>query len=307
MVTRARPRPFLSQRQQEALAGWLFASPWMLGFLLFIAGPMVASVVLSLMRWDLLTPAKFVGLRNYRKLLTDDPLVFQSLKVSSIYAFASVPLNITLALFLAVLLNQKIRLMSLYRSIYYLPSVVGGIAVAVMWRTILGTRFGLINGMLRSIGVAGPSWLGDADWVLVSFVLMSLWGAGGSMLIYLGGLQGIPSALYEAAEVDGAGSWRRFIHITIPMMTPVIFFNAVMGIIGALQVFVGPFIMTGGGPHNSSLFLVLYLYRNAFQYFKMGYASALAWILFIYIMVLSALVVRSSGAWVHYEGSLKGR
>jgi len=307
MVTRARPRPFLSQRQQEALAGWLFASPWMLGFLLFIAGPMVASVVLSLMRWDLLTPAKFVGLRNYRKLLTDDPLVFQSLKVSSIYAFASVPLNITLALFLAVLLNQKIRLMSLYRSIYYLPSVVGGIAVAVMWRTILGTRFGLINGMLRSIGVAGPSWLGDADWVLVSFVLMSLWGAGGSMLIYLGGLQGIPSALYEAAEVDGAGSWRRFIHITIPMMTPVIFFNAVMGIIGALQVFVGPFIMTGGGPHNSSLFLVLYLYRNAFQYFQMGYASALAWTLFIYIMILSALVVRSSGAWVHYEGSLKGR
>lgn len=305
MVTRARPG--LSQRQREALAGWLFASPWMLGFLLFIAGPMVASIVLSLMKWDLLTPAKFVGLRNYRKLFTDDPLVFQSLKVSSIYAFTSVPLNISLALFLAVLLNQKIRLMSLYRSLYYLPSVVGGIAVAVMWRTILGTRFGLINGMLRSLGIEGPSWLGDANWVLVSFVLMSLWGAGSSMLIYLGGLQGIPSALYEAAEVDGAGGWRKFIHITVPMMTPVIFFNAVMGIIGALQVFVGPFIMTGGGPHNSSLFLVLYLYRNAFQYFKMGYASALAWILFVYIMVLSALVVRSSGAWVHYEGSLKGR
>lgn len=300
-------RLVLSQTQREAIAGWLFALPWALGFLLFVFGPMVASIVFSLLKWDLMTPAKFVGLRNYQKLLTNDPLVWQSLKVTTIYAFTSVPLTITFALFLAVLLNQKIKLLSLFRSLYYLPSVIGGIAVAVMWRTIFGTRFGLINGFLRIFDITGPSWLGSGDWVIVSFVIMSLWGAGGSMLIYLGGLQGIPTSLYEAAEVDGAGAWSKFVRITVPMMTPVIFFNAIMGIISALQIFVGPFIMTGGGPHNSSLFVVLYLYQNAFQFFKMGYASALAWVLFLYIMIYSILVVRSSDAWVYYEGTLKGR
>ncbi len=297
----------IRQRTREAIAGWLFTSPWIIGFLVFVLGPMLASIALALMRWDLLTPPKLVGLENFRKLLTDDPLVWQSFKVTSIYAFTSVPLSVSAALFIALLLNQKIKLLSLYRSIYYLPSVIGGVAIAVMWRTIFGTRFGLVNGFLRTLGIKGPSWLGDSKWVIVSFVVMSLWGAGRGMLIYLGGLQGIPTSLYEAAEVDGANAFRKFIHVTVPMMTPVIFFNAVMGLIGALQTFIEPFIMTGGGPHNASLFVVLYLYRNAFQYFKMGYASALAWMLFIYIMVLTALVIRSSSAWVYYEGSLKGR
>jgi multiple sugar transport system permease protein len=306
-VGATKPRRRGSLQRKEAIAGILLASPWILGFLFFIAGPMVASVVLSLMRWDLLTPPKWTGLSNYGKLLFDDPLVYQALKVTTIYAFSSVPLQVILGLLLAILLNQKIKLLSVFRSVYYLPSVIGGIAVAVMWRWIFGTRFGLLNAFLSYAGIEGPSWLGDAKWVLVSFVIMSLWGMGGSMLIYLGGLQGIPSALYDAADVDGAGTWAKFIHVTIPMMTPVIFFNMIMGIIGSLQQFVLPFMMTGGGPHDSSLFFVLYLYRNAFQFFQMGYASALAWVLFVYIMLLTLLVIRSSAAWVYYEGTLRGR
>lgn len=296
-----------SLRRREAIAGFLFASPWLLGFIVFIAGPMVVSIFLAFTRWDLFTSPRWVGLDNFETMLFDDPLVLQALKVTSIYAFASVPLQVVLGLVLATLLNQKIRLLSFYRSVYYLPSVIGGIAVAIMWRWILGTQFGMVNTLLRYVGIEGPSWLGDADWVLVSFIIMSLWGTGSTMLIYLGGLQSIPTELYEAADVDGAGSWTKFRHITVPMMTPVIFFNMIMAVIASLQEFVVPFIMTGGGPHNSSLFLVLYLYRHGFQYFQMGYASALAWLLFIYIMLLTALVLRSSSAWVYYEGSVKGR
>jgi multiple sugar transport system permease protein len=300
-------RRYGSLRRREAIMGYVFAAPWIIGFVLFIAGPMLASIALSFTSWDLLTPMRWVGFDNYNKLLFNDPLLYQSLRVTSIYAFVSVPLQVALGLVLAILLNQKIRALSFFRSVYYLPSVIGGISVAIMWRWILGTQFGMVNSLLRYAGIEGPSWLGDPKWVLVSFILMSLWGTGGAMLIYLGGLQGIPSELYEAADVDGAGPIPKFLRITVPMMTPVIFFNMIIGIIHALQEFVAPFVMTGGGPHNSSLFLVLYLYRNAFRLFQMGYASAIAWVLFIYIMILTALVVRSSSAWVYYEGSTKGR
>ncbi|MCY4526815.1 MAG: sugar ABC transporter permease [Anaerolineaceae bacterium] len=304
-------RPFLrlslSSRQSEALTGILMASPWILGFIIFIAGPMLISLYLSFTRWDLFTEPRWIGLRNYEQLFLRDAKFLLSLKVTTIYAFVSVPLQVSLGLVLANLLNQKIRLLGFFRTVYYLPSVIGGIAVAVMFRWIFGTQFGLINSMLASVGIQGPSWLGDPDLVLVSFILMSMWGAGASMLIYLGALQGIPSELYEAADVDGAGNLARFLRITVPMMTPVIFFNMIMGIITALQEFVLPFIMTRGGPANSSTFLVLYLYRNAFELFKMGYASAIAWIIFIYIMVLTVFIIRSSSMWVYYEGSLKGR
>jgi multiple sugar transport system permease protein len=268
---------------------------------------MIVSLYLSFTRWDLFTAPKWIGLDNYVNLLTDDASFIQSLKVTTIYAFVGVPLQVGLGLVLATLLNQNIRGLGLFRTIYYLPSVIGGIAVAVMFRWIFGTQFGLINGMLATVGIQGPSWLGDPNLVMISFIGMSMWGAGASMLIYLGALQGIPSELYEAADVDGAGTLAKFFRITVPMMTPVIFFNMVMGIIGGLQEFVIPFIMTGGGPADSSLFLVLYLYRNAFEFFKMGYASALAWLLFIYILILTVLILRSSSAWVYYEGSLKGR
>lgn len=305
--SRPLPRLSLSSRQSEALTGILMASPWILGFLIFIVGPMVISLYLSFTRWDLFTEPRWIGLRNYEQLILRDAKFLLSLKVTTIYAFVSVPLQVSLGLVLATLLNQKIRLLGFFRTVYYLPSVIGGIAVAVMFRWIFGTQFGLINGMLATVGIQGPSWLGDPDLVLVSFVLMSMWGAGASMLIYLGALQGIPTELYEAADVDGAGTLAKFFRVTVPMMTPVIFFNMVMGIITALQEFVLPFIMTRGGPANSSTFLVLYLYRNAFELFKMGYASAIAWIIFIYIMVLTIFIIRSSSMWVYYEGSLKGR
>ena len=297
----------MSSRRGEALTGILMASPWILGFLIFIVGPMIISLYLSFTRWDLFTEPRWIGLRNYDQLIFRDAKFLLSLKVTTIYAFVSVPLQVSLGLVLATMLNQKIRLLGFFRTVYYLPSVIGGIAVAVMFRWIFGTQFGLINSMLATIGIQGPSWLGDPDLVLVSFVLMSMWGAGASMLIYLGALQGIPTELYEAADVDGAGTLAKFFRVTVPMMTPVIFFNMVMGIITALQEFVLPFIMTRGGPANSSTFLVLYLYRNAFELFKMGYASAIAWIIFIYIMVLTIFIIRSSSMWVYYEGSLKGR
>ncbi len=294
-------------RRGEAIAGILMASPWIIGFLVFIAGPMIISLYLSLTRWDLFTAPKFVGLENYITLLTDDPTFIQSLKVTLIYSVVSVPLQVVVGLILATLLNQKIRFLGFFRSIYYLPSVVGGLSIAIMFRWIFGTQYGMLNGALAILGVKGPSWLGDPNWVMVAFILMSLWGSGAAMLIYLGGLQGIPTELYEAADVDGAGTIAKFMNITVPMISPVIFFNLIMGIISALQEFVLPFAMTNGGPANSSLFIVLNLYRNAFQFFQMGYASAIAWVLFLIILVLTVVVFRFSNAWVYYEGSVKGR
>nr|PZN58634.1 MAG: ABC transporter permease [Chloroflexota bacterium] len=302
-----RKRRTTHYRRAEAITGVLMASPWIIGFLVFVVGPMIYSLYLSMTRWDLFTPPRWIGLENYQQLLFNDPTFFQSLKITTIYAFVGVPLQVALGLVLATLLNQKIRFLSFFRSVYYLPSVIGGISVAIMFRWIFGTQFGLINSALRVIGIEGPSWLGDPNWVIVSFILMSLWGSGSSMLINLGALQNIPTELYEAADVDGAGTLAKFFRITIPMMTPVIFFNMVIGIIHALQEFVLPFVMTGGGPADASLFLVLYLYRNAFQFFQMGYASAIAWLLFFYILVLTLLIVRSSRAWVYYEGAIRGR
>lgn len=295
------------QRRAEAIAGYLMASPWMIGFLLFVAGPMVMSLYQSFTVWDMFSPPKWIGLENFRMLFQDDPDFQLSLRVTSIYAFVSVPLQVMLGLVLATLLNQKIRMRSVYRTIFYLPSVIGGISIAIMFRWVFGTQFGLLNNMLAMVGIEGPSWLGDPNWVLVSFILMSLWGSGASMLVYLGALQSIPTELYEAADVDGAGSLLKFFRITVPLVTPAILLNMVMGIIEALQEFTLPLMMTDGGPANSSMFLVLYLYRHAFQFFQMGYASAIAWVLFIYIMILTLLIFRSSNAWVYYEGSVKGR
>ncbi len=237
--------------------------------------------------------------------MIQDKLVWQALKVTTIYALTSVPLHIVFGMILAILLNFNLFGMRLYRTAFYLPSVLSGVAVALLWRWLFSPEFGLINLMLSYFGVRGPSWLGDEYWALPSLVLMSLWGVGAGAIIYLAGLQGIPTDLYEAAEVDGASNWKRLIHITLPMMTPVLFFQLVVGIINALQIFTQAFIMTSGGPNNATLFLVLYLYRNAFQYFRMGYASAIAWVLFLYILVLTIVVFRWSSAWVYYEGEMK--
>ncbi len=286
---------------RENLEGWLFASPWIIGFVLWTLGPMIASFALMFTEWDLVSPPTWTGLANVREMLRDS-VMLQSLKVTTIYAFMSVPLHLIVGLGLAMLLNTEIAGLRFYRTAFYLPSVLSGVAVALLWRWLFSPEFGLINLLLSYVGIQGPSWLGDPHWALPSLVLMSVWGVGAGTIIYLAGLQGIPTDLYEAAEVDGARGWARFRYITLPMMSPVLFFQFVTGLIAALQVFTQPFIMTNGGPNNATNFIMIQLYRNAFVYFRMGYASVIAWALFAYILILTLLVFRSSALWVHYEG-----
>ena len=291
-----------TNQQRETFFGWLFALPAIIGFVVFDIGPMVASVLISFTEWNGVTPPKWVGLSNYEEIIFRDDLFMLSLRITTIFAFVSIPLNLVTGFLLALLLNQKIRGQALMRTLYYLPSIVPLVAVAALWRWIFLKRFGLLDIGLAMMGIQAPDWLGDPQWVLPAFFVMGLWGVGGGMLINLAGLQGIPTDLYDAASIDGANALQRLINVTIPMMTPLILFNLVMGIIGGLQVFVVAFVMTGGGPSNASLFYMLHLYRNAFEYFRLGYGSSLALILFLYIIVLSALVFRSSTAWVYYEG-----
>jgi multiple sugar transport system permease protein len=262
---------------------------------------MLASLFIALTEWDLISAPRWIGLANVTAMI-DDALVWQALKVTSIYALVSVPIHIAVGVLLAVLLNNQIGGLRFYRTAYYMPSVLSGVAVALLWRWLFSTEFGLFNAILSYFGIVGPSWLGDPNWALPSLIAMSVWGVGAGVIIYLAGLQGIPTDLYEAAQVDGATSWSRFWSVTLPMMTPILFFQLVTGLIAALQVFTQAFIMTKGGPNNATLFLLLYLYRNAFEYFRMGYASALAWVLFLYILVLTLLLFRLSDLWVYYEG-----
>ena len=294
-------------RHGENILGWVMAAPWLIGFACFTVGPMVISLGLSLTDWNLLSPAKFAGLANYRRMLFEDKLVVHSVRITFSYALGSIPLHIALGLSLALLLNASVKGLSLYRTIFYLPAVLSGVASALLWRWIFSPEFGLLNQALAVVGITGPNWLNSRQWVIPSFIVMSLWGVGGSMIIYLSAIQGVPTVLHEAAIIDGAGWWRRIVSITLPLISPVILFQLVMGIIGGLQVFVGAFIMTAGGPANASLFYMLHLYRQGFQYFRMGYASALAWFLFSIIMALTLLVFRSSPTWVYYEAELKGR
>ncbi len=295
--------------RREAIEGYLFILPWLLGLIIFTAGPVIFSLFLSLMKWNIGSPIEFVGLDNYIRLLTRDELFWQSLKVTSIYTFVSIPLGMAGSLIVALMMNQKIRGIVLFRAIYYLPTVISGVAVSMLWMWLFHPRYGLINWFLSLVGIRGPGWLASEQWALPALIVMSLWGVGGNMLIYLAGLQSIPTQLYEAAEIDGAGDWRKFWHITIPMISPVIFFNLIMSIIGSFQVFTQAYIMGGsdslggaGGPNYATLFYVLYLFRQAFGYLRFGLASAQAWILLVIILFFTLLVFRSSNAWVYYEG-----
>jgi multiple sugar transport system permease protein len=286
----------------SAIEGYLFISPWLLGLIIFTVGPVIASFWLSMTEYDIINPARFIGFSNYRVLFREDPLFWQALKVTIIYTLGSVPLQLIFGFLIALLMNQKLKGISVFRTIYYLPAVISGVAVSVLWRWIFMPDVGIINILLSKIGITGPRWLGDPSWVLPALVIMSLWGVGGGMVIYLAGLQGIPTELYEAAELDGAGKWAKFIAVTIPMMSPVIFFNLVMGVIGSFQTFTQAYIMTQGGPQNASLFYILYLYQRAFQELRMGYASALAWILFLVILACTIVIFKTSAGWVYYEG-----
>ena len=285
----------------ESRLAWAMISPWLIGFFIFTAFPMGASLVISLTEWDILTPPKWVGLANYHKMFFIDPLALHSLKITIVFSLVSIPLNIVFGLGVAMLLNTNIRGLSAFRTIYYLPAILSGVAVALMWRWIFSTDFGLINAALNLLGIQGPAWLADRAWVIPSFVVMRLWSVGGGMVIYLAGLQSIPTDLYEAAEIDGANWWRRIRHITLPMLSPTIFFQLVIGVIFSMQIFTEAFIMTNGGPANASLFFILYLYRKAFQDFQMGYASALAWLLFVVILAFTIILFRTAKYWVYYE------
>lgn len=294
----------MSQATRDNIVGFLFISPWLIHFFGLIAFAMLFSLGISLTKTDLLTGFSFVGFGNFTRMFSD-PLFWKSFRVTAYYTFILVPANVAVALAIAVLMNQKIPFQGVWRMIYYLPSVVSGVAVALLWGYVLNPRFGLLNAGLARIGIEGPRWLYSEQWAVPGFILMGLWGAGGAMILYLAGLQGIPTTLYEAADIDGANSWHRFWHVTIPLLTPTIYFNVLISIIASFQVFTQAYILTAGGPNNATLTQVLYLYRKGFQDFQFGYASALAWALFVVIMVFTIFVVRSSDTWVHYEGELR--
>ena len=298
------PRPHLSVAQREAAEGFVFISPWIIGFLVFTAGPLIASLVLGFTDWKLIGAARPVGLTNYIAMM-NDRLFWQALSVTVRYTLFSVPLGLMLALTVALLMIRPLRGIYVMRTVYYLPSVIGGVAVSLLWMWVFNPEFGILNYLLGRIGIHGPLWLGSPDWALPALIIMSLWGIGGQMIIFIAGLQSIPAHLYEAAELDGAGIAAKLLHVTIPMLSPTILFNLVMAIIGSFQTFTSAFVMTSGGPMNSTLFYVLYLYQNAFRDFRMGYASALAWVLFVVILLCTLLVFRSSPMWVYYESEVR--
>jgi multiple sugar transport system permease protein len=290
---------------REYIAFYLFASPWLIGLVVFTIGPMIASLYLSFTDYAVITSPNWVGLDNYIHMFTDDLLVWQALRVTALYSLGAVPLTLIMSFLVALLMHQQIFGVRVFRTIYYLPSVISGVPVALLWMWVLNPEFGLMNNFLRIFGIEGPKWLFSTTWVIPSFVLMNLWGVGVPMVTFLAGLKGIPRHLYEAAEIDGGGVWAQFRHVTLPMMSPVILFNIIAGIIDSFQNFTPAFLMTNGGPANASLFYGLYLYNNAFKWFKMGYASALAWLMFLLILLLTGVVFRSSLRWVYYEGGLQ--
>jgi multiple sugar transport system permease protein len=287
-------------QRRDFLQGLLFVSPFLVGILLFWLGPMLYSVFLITQDWDMMTPSEFVGLKNVTKLFTDK-LAHKSLANTAFYTFLGVPLQLVVAFALAVLLNQNIRGKAIYRTVYYLPSITPAVASAVVWLQILNQEFGVLNQFLGQFGIAPISWLYNPPYTKPAFILMSLWSVGPQMVIFLAGLQNVPVELTEAAEIDGANAWRRFWRVTVPLISPVVFFNLVMGIIGSFQVFTASFIMTSGGPQNATLFVVLYIWRNGFEYFNMGYAATMAWVLFWIIMFFTLIQFKLSNRWVYYE------
>lgn len=294
-----RKKPF----HRTNLIGWLFASPWAIGLLLFYAVPMLASIYFSFTTYSILQPGEFVGLNNYRDLF-HDALFWKSIYNTVYFAVFFVPLSIFFGVALAMMLNMRVKGMAVYRTIFFLPTLVPQVALAVLWMWLLHPNFGLINGILANFGIEGPPWLGSEAWSKPSLILMSLWGIGHAVVIYLAGLGDIPEEYYEAAEIDGASWLQKTRNVTIPLLTPVIFYNLVMGTIGSFQQFTLPYTMTKGQgtPANSMTFYVMYLYENGFRYFKMGYASAMAWVLFVIVMSLTAVIFVTSKRWVHYQG-----
>ena len=287
---------------RNLVKGLAFLSPWMIGFAAFTAIPIGLSAYFSLCNYPLLQPPVFVGAQNYTDLVHDG-VFWQSLWNTLYYALLALPLGMAIAIGAALLLNSKIRGLSIYRTLIFLPSLTPAVAGAMIWLWLFNSKLGLINLVLQKLGVAHPpGWLVSPRWAMPSLALMSFWGIGNTVVIYLAGLQDVPRELYEAAEIDGAGGLDRIWHVTLPCISPVIFFNLVMAIIGVVQNFTAPYIMTGGGPARATYFYTMYLYDNAFRYLRMGYASAMAWVQFLLVLALTGLAFWSARHWVHYQG-----
>jgi len=293
-----------SQRR-DLRNGLLFASPWIVGFAVFTAYAIAASLYYSFCRYDIMSAPHWIGAKNYSRLFFDDEVFRRSLANTLYMVVFGLPIGLVASLGLALLLNAKVKFIAVYRTIFYIPSLVPAVALATLWMWLLNTDIGLVNVALGKIGISGPGWLTDPVWSKPALILMGLWGVGGSAIIYLAGLQGIPDHLYEAAELDGANSLHKLWHVTLPMLSPVIFFNLIMGLIGTFQYFTQVYIMTNGGPQDSTLFYALYLFNRAFVDLKMGYASAMAWVLFGITLLCTLVVFRTSAKWVYYEGVAK--
>ena len=282
--------------------GLAFISPWIIGFFAFTLYPVCASIYYSFCDYDVLTKPVWIGVLNYRDMVADKAF-WKSLYNTLYYTVFSLPLCLVVSLVVAVLLNQPIRGRSVFRALYFLPSLIPVVAGSIVWMWILNGNFGILNYVLRWIGVEGPQWLADEKWTKPSLILMAVWGCGNTIVIYLAALQDVPRSLYESAEIDGANLWAKFLHITVPMISPVIYFNLIMGIIGSLQVFAQAYILLGGGgPNRSALLYTVYLYQNAFDYHQMGYACAMAWILFLIILFLTWLATHSTRRLIYYGG-----
>jgi multiple sugar transport system permease protein len=291
-------------RLRENLDAYVFLAPWLIGFICLTAGPMVASVVLSLSDWDLLNPRKFIGAANLVELVKDD-LFWLSLYNTAYYSFLAVPLHLLAALGAALILNLRLRWINYYRTMVYLPSITPSVASAFLWMWIFNPDFGLANAAITSVGLPRSMWIWGPETAKSSLVLMGFWNIGPQMVIILAGLQSVPDSLYEAAAVDGATAWHRFRHITLPMISPVLFLSLIISVVRTFQIFNQAYIMTQGGPSNATLFYVLYLYRTAWESLRMGYASALAWVLFLIILLFTVVQWRLANRWVFYEGDLK--
>lgn len=292
-------------KRRETVQGYLFILPWMIGLLAFTLGPLLFSLIASFTNYDVTSQMDFIGLDNYQRMFQRDPLFWISLGNTIYYVVISVPISIAAAIFISLLMNQKVKGIRVFRTIYYLPAVLSGVGVYFLWMQLLSPQSGLINTVLSWFGIQGPAWLFDPNWTKPALILMNLWKAGGSMLLYLAALQNISPALYEAAEMDGAGSVRKLFHVTLPMITPIIFFDLITSTIGAFQIFQEAYVMSSngeGGPANSLLFFNLHMWNKAFVTFEMGYAMALSWILFLMVFVLTLINLRTAPRWVHYEG-----
>lgn len=292
------------RRTREAIWGYIFLLPWALGLLIFTVGPIIASLLLSFTEYSILTSPRWIGFDNFVTAFTKDDLLWPSVGRTVVYAAVIVPLGVMGSLLLAIMLNQRLIGTSIYRTLFFMANLIPVVAASILWTWLLHPTLGPVNWALGLFGIAGPGWISSPDWALPTVIIIGLWGSlgGQRMIIFLAGLQGVPQELYEAAEIDGARQWDKFRHVTLPMISPTMLFNLILGVIGALQVFNIAFVATQGGPSYATWFFALHIYRQAFEYFRMGYGSALAWLFAIALLLLTYLQMRASKSWVYYAG-----